>query len=277
MKKSISWFLAILITLSVAIFQFMMGSTYPLVTEINTGKQRIECELKRSYSGKTDCPVILPIGDIMVSGYILYRNYPSENTMSRIDFKREGDKLIAELPVQPPAGKLEYRVFIEREGTTIDVNEGKSVIIRFLGTVPIHILALHTLFIFLAMVYSTHTGILAGFGIKTYRLTTYLIVIILLGVVFLLQPLMHKYALNQWWTCLPNSWELGDNKLLLALIVWLISAYFILKKPRRGIVMLASIISLILFSVPHGFPGKEYEPATVEIFLRNIIPLIKLI
>jgi hypothetical protein len=276
MKKSISWFIAILITVSVALFQFMMGLTHPLVTPVNIGKQVIECELNRSYSGMTDCPVILPISDITVSGYMLYKVYPSENPMSRINFIREGDKLIANLPKQPPSGKLEYSVFLEREGTPISVNNGKPVILRFFGKVPFYFLLLHSFFVLLAILYSTHTGILAGFGVKTYRWTTFLTLTILLGIVFFLQPLMHKYSLNQWWTCFPASLEPGDNKFLLALLIWLFTAYFTLKKASPFITVLASVISLLLFAVPHGFPRSEYEPVTIEIFFKNLIPYMKL-
>ena len=197
MKKVIGWFITILIAFSVVGLQFIMESTYPLVIEVNTGKQRLQCELKRSYSGKSDCPVILPIGDILVSGYILYRNYPSETITSRIDFNREGDKLIAKLPKQPLSGKLEYRVFFEREGTSINVNEGKPFIIRFLGSVPLYIQVLLSLFIFFAILYITYSGFLAGFGIKTFRWMILLVVALLQGVLFIFQPLMHKYVLYQ--------------------------------------------------------------------------------
>jgi hypothetical protein len=282
MKKSISWIIAVLITLSVGIFQFMMNMTHPLVVQVNTGKERIECELKRSYSGISDCPIVLPIRDLKVSGYILYKIYPSENPVSKINFNREGDKLIARLPVQKPSGKLEYSVFLEREGTPVKVNEGKPVVISFLGRVPLYILVLHSLIIFLAVLYSTHTGILAGLGDKTYRWTTFLTLTILLGVVFLLQPLMHYHSLNRWWTCFPNSLELGDNKFLLALLIWLFTAYVTLKKAgplrkaRPVITVFASIISLLLFSVPHGFPRAEYEPVTIESFFDNLVPFMKL-
>jgi hypothetical protein len=258
------------------IFQFIMGSNYPLVTEVNTGKQKVQCELKKSYRGKTDFPVVLPIGDIMVTGYILYKIYPSENQESKIAFNREGDKLIAKLPLQPPAGKLEYKVLLEREGTTIPVNEGKAVIVRFIGKVPVYILILQSLAIFLAIFYSTLTGIYATFGIKTYRWLIYITITFLLGAVFLLQPLMHKYALNKWWTCFPNSLELGDNKLLIALIVWIVTACFNFKKARPLLVIFASIISILMFSVPHGFPGLVHEPITMEVVVRNIIPLLQL-
>jgi len=276
MKKEISWFAAILITFTIAIFQLIMGTANPLAVQVNTGKQLLQCELTRTYNGKTDCPIILPIGDIKVSGSILYRVYPSESKMSRIDFDREGDKLIANLPSQPPSGKLEYRVFLEREGTTIYVNEGKPVIIRFLGKVPIYILILQSILIFLAILFSNITGIYAGLGIKSFKWMIYLDILILLAVIFLLQPLMHKYALNQWWTCFPNSWEAGDNKLLIALMVWLVTAYFNLKKNRRGLVVIASIISIFMFSVPHGFPGFVHDPITLNSAMSNLLPLLQL-
>jgi hypothetical protein len=276
MKEAIGWFISIVVTVSVVVFQIAMGSSGPLVTKVNTGKQRFQCELRRTFVGSEDCPVILPIADIMVSGYILYRLYPSENELSKIIFTRQGDKLVARLPNQPPSGRLEYSVFLEREGVRIDVNEGKTIIVRFLGKVPVYTLVLKSIFILLAILLSIYAGILAGLGIKTYRWAIYPVFASLLGVVFLLQPLVHKYSLNQWWTCLPNSWELGDNKLFFALIVWLLTAYYNFKKARRGLVIVSSIISILLFSVPHGFPGSTHEQVTMEIFLRNLKPLIQL-
>jgi hypothetical protein len=276
MKQSIGWFISIIITLSVAVFQFLMGKADPLATEVTIGKQRYQCELKRSFIGSSDCPVILPVRDITVSGYILFKKFPSDDDSFRIDFIRQGDKLVAKLPVQPPSGRLEYRIILEREGKSILINQDKPVIIRFLGKVPLTALILHGFFVLLTLLLITYAGILAAFGIKTYRGLIYLNVVLLLGVVFFLQPVVHKYSLNQWWTCLPNSWELSDNKLFFALIVWLLMAYYNFKKARRGLVIVSSIISILLFSVPHGFPGSTHEPVTMEIFLRNLRPLIQL-
>jgi hypothetical protein len=218
----------------------------------------------------------LPVRDITVSGYILFKKFPSDDDSFRIDFIRQGDKLVAKLPVQPPSGRLEYRIILEREGKSIIINQDKPVIIRFLGKVPLTALILHGFFVLLTLLLITYAGILAAFGIKTYRGLIYLNVVLLLGVVFFLQPVVHKYSLNQWWTCLPNSWELSDNKLFFALIVWLLTAYYNFKKARRGLVIVSSIISILLFSVPHGFPGSTHEPVTMEIFLRNLRPLIQL-
>jgi hypothetical protein len=276
MKRAISWFLAVLITLTIAIFQFIMGTSYPIMTEVNTGKQHLNFELKRSYSGKTDCPVVLPVEDITISGYIYYRIYPSTDSTSRINLIREGDKLTARLPSQPPSGKLEYRIFLEKAGTVIPVNNGKPIIIRFLGSVSMTILVLQSIFILLTILFSNITGIFAAIDVKTYKVMIYPTVIFLACFVFILQPIMHKYSLNQSWTCWPLSWELGDNKILIALIVWLLVLYFNFKKSRRGLVVLASFLSIIILSVPHGFPGSEHDPINIQIVQRNLLSLLQL-
>ena len=276
MKRAISWFLAVLIALSIAISQFIMGTSYPIMTEVNTGKQHLNFELKRTSIGKTDCPVVLPVEDITISGYILYRIYPSTDSMSRINLIREGDKLTAKLPIQPPAGKLEYRIFLEKAGTVIPVNNGKPIIIRFLGSVPMTILVLQSLFILLAILFSNITGIFAAIGVKTYKGMIYPTVFFLTCVVFILQPIMHKYSLNQSWSCWPISWEAGDNKILIALIVWLLAMYFNFKKSLRGLVVLASFLSIFILSVPHGFPGLTHDPINIQIVQRNLLSLLQL-
>jgi len=276
MKRAISWFLAVLITLSIAIFQFIMGTSYPVITEVNTGKQHLNFELKRSYSGKTDCPVVLPVEDITISGYILYRIYPSTDSLSRINMIREGDRLTANLPIKPPAGKLEYSIILEKDGAVIPVNNGKLTIIRFLGSVPMTILVLQSLFILLAILFSNITGIFAAIGVKTYRGMIYPTVIFLTCVVFILQPIMHKYSLNQSWTSWPLSWEPGDNKILIALIVWFLVMYFNFKKSQRGLVVLASLLSIFILSVPHGFPGSSHDPINIQIIQRNLLSLLQL-
>lgn len=276
MKKTISWFISIVVTLSVVLFQFAMGISDPMEVRVNTGRQHIQLNLIRTYIGRSDCPIILQIGDIMVTGYMLYRTYPSNNEMTKIVFDRQGDRLIAKLPNQPPDGRLEYKVVLERENNTIYVNEGKPVIIRFLGKVPFSLVIVQSLLILCILILSTYSGILAGLGIKTYRGMIYLIAFLLIGVVFVVQPIMHNYSLNKWWTCMPNSWELGDNKLFIAMVLWLITIFYNFKKSRPVLVIISSIFTVLLFSIPHGFPGVPREAVTIEIFTRKLIPLIQL-
>ena len=276
MKNAISWLLALMITFSIVIFQFIMSKTHPLSTEVNTGKQHLHFDLLRSYSGKTDCPMILKVEDITVSGYILYRNYPTADSMIRINLHREGDNLIAYLPNQLPSKKLEYRIFLERAGNVILVNSGKPIIIKFLGVVPFYILLFHTIFIFLSVLFSNSTGIFAVVGNKSYKWMIYLTILALMSVVFLLQPLTHKYALGQSLTGFPFSFELSDNKILITLVIWLVTMFFNLRKAQPRLVVLAAFTSMIVLSIPHGFPGSEPNPINMKIIQRNFLSLLQL-
>lgn len=277
MKEAISWIAAVMITFSIMIFQFIQGTTYSSVTEVNTGKQRVEFELRRTYSGKTDCPVILPIEDITVSGYLMYRIYPTSDSMSRINLKREGDLLVAKLPNQMPDSNLAYQIFLEKAGSKIAVNDGKETIIKFLGDIPIAVLFLYILLVFLALFYSNATGIYALAGIKSYKRMTYITIIALVGVEFILQPLMHKYALNRWWTGIPINWDLNENKILISLIVWLVALFINWKKARPIVVILASIVSILIFFTPYSrVPGSEPDPFSFKFIHRNLLPLLKL-
>ncbi len=276
MKNTLSWFVSVMVALSVALFQFIMGITDPLPVKVNTGEQSIRCNLIRTYIGNSDCPVILPMGDITVSGYLLYRAYPSNNEMSKVVFNREGDKLVTALPHQPPSKKLEYKIVLEREGKSINVNAGNPVIMTFLGKVPLYLLALQSLLVLFTLILVSWSAILAVSGDKTYRGLIYLIFLLLAGIVLFVQPLIHNYSLNKWWTSMPVSWELGDNKLLIALIIWLIIAYYNFKRGRPALVIISSIITVILFSIPHGFPGVQRDHVTLELFTRKLVPLIQL-
>ena len=277
MKEAISWIIAVIITFSIMIFQFIQGMTYSSMTELNTGKQRVEFELRRTYSGKTDCPVILPIEDITVSGYLMYRIYPASDSMSRIDLKREGDLLVAKLPNQMPDSNLAYQIFLEKAGSKIEVNDGKETIIKFLGDIPIALLFIYILMVFFALFYSNATGVYALAGIKAYKWMTYVTIIALVSVEFIIQPLMHKYALNRWWTGIPFNWDINENKILIALTVWVVVLFINRKKARPIVVILASIVSILIFFIPYSrVPGSEPDPFSIKFIHRNLLPLLQL-
>ena len=92
MKKEICWILALVLTFYLSVLQLIMSSTFPLDAEVNTGKQKFQIQLIRSFTGTTDCPIVLPIEDISVTGYILYHLNKDSVKNIRLDFKREGDK-----------------------------------------------------------------------------------------------------------------------------------------------------------------------------------------
>ena len=274
--KSFIWIFAILITAAAGYYQRVTGPTKPLKTEVSNGIQRFPVVFQRTHGGTTDCPVVLQISDITVKGFLFYRKYPSKDEMTKIELKREGDKLTAFLPNQPPAGKLEYRVDLEKEGNPIKINNGSSVIIRFKGEVPPVVLIIHIVLMFLGMLFSNVTGIYALFKIRSYKFMTVLTFAILAVGGLVLGPIVQKYAFNEWWAGIPFGWDLTDNKTLIAILVWLMALEMLRRKSSAFWVVVASLVTIVIFAIPHSLFGSQLDQETGKIIQGAILPFLQL-
>lgn len=274
MKHAFIWFFAIGLTITAAVYQRFSGPTYPMKTLVDTGKQKINLNFPRSHAGETDCELILPVADIMVKGYMEYRRFPTNEEFQRVDLSRQGDRLIAVLPLQAAAGKLEYRIFLEREGESISVNDGKSIVIRFRGDVPPQIIIPHIILMFLAMLFSNVAGLFALFNTPFKRMTLLtLITLFIGGLIF--GPLVQKYAFNELWTGVPFGWDLTDNKTLIAFISWLVAWWFNRNDNKRPIwIIFAAIMTILIFSIPHSMFGSELDPESGKIIQGTILPYV---
>ncbi len=273
MRSSI-WILALLLTASAAVYQWITGPTYPINTEVNTGIQKFPLKFLRSHSGKNDCPVILQISDITVKGVLLFRKYPTNDEMNKVDFKREGDKLVAFLPVQPPAGKIEYKINLTKDRTPLKIGSDAPIIIRFTGEVPEYVLIVHVFMMFLAMLFSNVTGLYALFKISYYKFLSVITFIILMIGGLVSGPLVQKYAFNKWWTGIPFGWDLTENKTLIAILLWLLAMIMIRKKSAVLWIIAASLITIVIFTIPHSLSGNKLDQETGEIIQGNILPFI---
>jgi hypothetical protein len=274
--KSFIWIFAGLLTLAALYYQRQTGPSQPFTTEVNTGVQKFPIVFQRSHSGSTDCPVVIQISDITVKGVLLFRKYPGKDQLTRVELKREGDKLLATLPNQPPAGKLEYRVDLEKDGTHLKINSDIPILIRFTGDVPKVILVIHIILMFLAMFFSNATGVLALFRIRSYKFFTIVTFALLLvgGLVF--GPLVQKYAFNEWWAGIPFGWDLTDNKTLIAVLVWLMALEMLRKKNSAFWVIIASLVTIFIFSIPHSLYGSQLNVETGKIIQGAILPFLQL-
>ena len=274
--KRFVWIFAFLITAAAGYYQSITGPTNPFTTEVDTGLHRFPVVFQRSHAGLTDCPVILQIPDIQVKGVLLYRIYPSKDQMTKIDLKREGDKLVAFLPNQPPAGKLEYRVDLEKNHTPVKFRNDAPVIIRFKGEVPHVVLVIHILLMFLGMLFSNATGIYALLGIRSYKFLTVLTFAFLVVGGLVLGPIVQKYAFNEWWAGVPFGWDLTDNKTLIAILVWLMALEMLRKKSAAFWVIIASLVTIVIFAIPHSLFGSQLDPVSGKIIQGSILPFLQL-
>ena len=259
-KNWFLWFLAIVITLSAAVYQKVTGPTYPLRGKIKIENNVIKYELPRTHGGNDEQTVSIIIPSNKVSGFLVWKRYKTNDKWNYDSLKHSGDTLTAFLPGQPPAGKLEYYLKLENNGAEYIVPGKNTVVIRFKGKVPNGILIPHILAMFLAMLFSTRAGleIISRSGkVKAYVYWT-LGFLIFGGFIF--GPLVQKFAFGALWTGVPFGWDLTDNKTLIALVGWLIVlwAFRKTKFPERWAVF-GAVITLVIFLIPHSVLGSELD------------------
>ena len=259
--------LAIVITLCAVYYQRKTGPTYPIRGELSWQGSKIEFNLLRSHDGAGDQPVEITIPDTSLNAFLVFRRLKANEPWRMMKMQRNQDKLIAGIPHQPPAGKIEYYLIVSNTTDYLSIPQDQIVITRFKGHVPIAILIPHILFMFLAMLLSTLTGLEAMANGKFIYRFAILTTILLFAGGMILGPVVQKLAFGQLWTGIPLGWDLTDNKTLIAMLAWILALW----KGRKGRyarlwIIGAAVILLIVYSIPHSVMGSElnYDNMQVE-------------
>jgi hypothetical protein len=265
MKQFLFWFSAIIITCSAVIYQRKTGPTYDKKGEITIDEQLIEYALVRSHGEETDAVVEITVQDDKITGEIKYRKYPTTNVWTTIKMQRNKNLMTGRLPQLPPAGKYEYVVTLSKNGKSHTLNDGEPVVIRFKGAVPNGVLIPHVILMFVAMLLGNLAGIMAVFKHKKFKFYTLLTLVTLFLGGLILGPWVQWYAFGEAWAGVPFAWDLTDNKTLVAFIFWFMAFILNRKKERPAMVILAALVMLAVYSIPHSMYGSELDPETGEI------------
>ncbi len=259
----ILWVVALLLTVASAVFQRVTGPTYPLHGSVTLDGKEIPYKLDRS-EGQRNATVRIPTGTPSIRGWIAWKRNRSDDPWVAAPMTYQDDFLQGELPMQPPAGKLLYRVLLESGKEQKIIPDGAPAVIRFKGDVPGVILWPHILAMFLGMLFSTRAG-LEFFNSKP-RLTG--LTFLALGFVavggILLGAIVQKYAFGQYWTGWPAGSDLTDNKTALAVLAWVAAAVALYRSSRpKYWVLAAAIILLAVYLIPHSVLGSELGTTAV--------------
>jgi hypothetical protein len=260
MKRQILlWILALIITLSSAVFQRMTGPTYPVKGEKYFEGNKIVYRLDRSHEGNDNHKIRIEVQDKSITGYLVFNRFKSNDTITSVLMERNGNELIAELPGQPAAGKIQYYIKLTKDLSFINIPE-KPLIIRFKGYVPGWILLLHIIIIFAAMLFSTRSGLeVIGKNCKPKNYVIWTVILFVIGGI-ILGPIVQKYAFGDYWTGFPLGTDLTDTKTIIGLLGWVIALFVVLKgKPPRLWVLGAAILMLVIYLIPHSLLGSEID------------------
>lgn len=259
-KPPALWLTSLLITLAAAYYQRVSGPTYPLSGEIALNGQTVAYDLPRSQGGEENASIALTVPDESVEGTLEWKRFKTNDPWTTVKMARVSGRLVGELPHQPPAGKLEYRIRLSSGDAHAAIPPRGAVVIRFKGDVPAGVLVPHVVLMFAAMLFSTRAGLEALAGRPNLRALTYVTLALMTFGGMVLGPIVQKYAFGEYWTGIPFGTDLTDNKTLIAFVAWIAAVLALRTAPQpRKWVAAASIITFIIFLIPHSLFGSELK------------------
>jgi hypothetical protein len=290
MKKFILWSLAFIITIAAAIYQRHTGPTYPKELKVTLNNNEYDLKLVRSLALDEKPEVKLKITDTTVKAQIYFKRYKTDEEYQTADFSykvypvnsflmnkvfkiTEEKGFFAEVPQQPAAGKIQYYFEITDSKGTQSYFKDEPVVIRFKGGVPALILVPHILCMFIAMLFSTLAGLMAVIKFPLYKKYAFLTLILFTIGGMILGPVVQYDAFGDLWTGIPFGWDLTDNKTLIALIFWILAVYMNRKSDRPVYTILAALILLMVFSIPHSLFGSQLDYTSGEVTQGLILNL----
>jgi len=261
MRRSSSlWLFAFLLTCITAYYQRVTGPTYPLSGKAIVEGKELFYRLDRSHGGETDAVIKIQTYDSLIHGILEWKKYKTNDEWTETSMRYRDGILSAELPHQPPAGKLLYRIVLHHNEGAVVVPQDAPVVIRFKGDVPLSILIPHIIAMFGAMLLSARTGLEYFSREQKFKKFIYWTIGFLFAGGLILGPIVQLFAFDALWTGWPLGTDLTDNKTAVALLTWVLTG-IALKKPDRSKawVLWAAIITMIVYLIPHSLFGSELD------------------
>ncbi len=269
------WFLAVILMMASVVYQRLTGPTHPLRGSYTVDGQEHSFRLRRSGITTEKAEVRIPAPGAQWTAYIHWRRYPTSEdfTIEEMDCSTESGDCVAALPIQPAAGKIEYFLTIEGAGDTLHLPSAggeDTVILRYKDPVPAGVLIPHIFMMFFAVLFGIRTGLAAIFQPSGMRWSAWVTLIGMTVGGMVLGPIVQKYAFGAYWTGWPFGGDLTDNKVLIMWIVWVLACMVIGFKPLkrewvgRILVVLASILMMVVYLIPHSMRGSELNYEAVD-------------
>lgn len=265
--RIVLWTVAVLLMLGSAFYQRLTGPSHHRRITFTVAGAQARAWLVRSGVTTREAQVRVPAPVDGLEGTLHVRRYPTDEPFEERALVRDGDELVGYLPIQPAAGKVEYYVVLHAGAQTVRIppTDEKPVVLRYKDPVPLAFLIPHIAFMFFAVLFGIRTGLAALFAPQEMRRLAFLTLPLVTVGGLVLGPIVQKYAFGAFWTGWPYGYDLTDNKVLIMWVVWvLLCVALLLRRPRRegmrrGLVLAATVVMLVVYLVPHSLRGSELD------------------
>jgi hypothetical protein len=274
LKQILLWFFAFILAISAMIYQRSTGPTYEYRGKLKYAGEDYKYELLRSQETIEGAIIELPFFEAAnYNATLHYKRYQTEDDLTSLNFQLDEDnRFIAQLPLQPAAGKMEYYIT-----GTIDGNEfyipakgEQSIVLRYKDPVANSILIPHVVMMILVIIFGIRAGLSALFDFKTMRrwVVVAFAAMTVGGLIF--GPLVQKSAFGEYWTGFPLGSDFTDNKILIMWIVWALALAIIGFKPKKKekvsktTVLIAAVVMTVVYLIPHSMGGSTLDYDKVD-------------
>ena len=275
MTKNISiWALAIFLALAAMIYQRSTGPTYEFRGHLEYAGENHKYELLRSHETTGGAKIELPYFDgANYNATLQFKRYQTEDPTTTVDFRLdENNQFVAQLPVQPAAGKMEYTVTGSIDGKEFNIPEKAEdkIVLRYKDPVSNFILVPHVLMMILAIVFGIRAGLGALFDDGSMRKWTVVAFTAMTIGGMILGPLVQKSAFGEYWTGFPYGGDFTDNKMLIMWLAWALALAVIgFKRKKKEIisrssVSLAAVVMIVVYLIPHSLGGSTLDYDQVD-------------
>jgi len=293
--KSVSlWILATALMLAAGSYQERTGPTYPVDGTLDVAGVGRAYSLPRTQTTGKELRIAVPDPGQGSDGSVVWRRYPTDDpfttTPLRPDTDANGDaELVATLPSQPPAGKLEYRVEIQTPGGIVRIPSedqaasGQGMIVaRYKDAVPLPLLIAHIACMFFALLLGIRVALAALVQPSGIGRLPWISLGLMTAGGLVLGPFVQKYAFGAFWTGFPRGYDLTDNKTLLMWLAWAVACVVLWRGRRRRTgtpedaadtgasrsvrvaLVLAALVMTAVYLIPHSFKGSQLDYGSVD-------------
>ena len=195
---------------------------------------------------------------------MFWKRLGTADDFTPVAMAQQDGALVAMLPAQPAAGKLEFYLELQNGQESVRIQDGEEpIVLRFKDPVSPYVLVPHIAFMFFAILFGIRTALGAALGSDVRRLSWTTLTLMTVGGM-ILGPLVQKQAFGAYWTGWPWGYDLTDNKTLIMWIVWVASCIVLQWKPEakragRAVVLVGALVMMVVYLIPHSMRGSELD------------------
>ena len=274
LKKSLIWVLAVFMAVAAMIYQRSTGPTYEFKGRLEYKGESYKYKLLRSHETTEGAKIELPYFDgADYKATLHYKRYQTDDSITKLDFQLDANnRFVAQLPVQPAAGKMEYYITGVIDGKKFSIPEvgEKDIVLRYKDHVPDYILIPHVVMMIIVIIFGMRAGLAAIFNDGTMRKWTTVAFVAMTVGGMILGPLVQKNAFGEYWTGFPFGGDFTDNKTLIMWVAWALALAIIGFKPKKkekiskAAVIFAAVVMTVVYLIPHSMGGSTLDYEQVD-------------